>query len=171
MRILNFLIFKVLLVLGSEDFKVALVQTPPRRWGILFQRKNPGNVISGPWAIFILKCNRLTNPQSGDIRSLVQGVLGLLAGTLDEILFGNVLFRLSQPWQKVFTCSWSSVRPEIYDEYEREDLTIFFKYKTRRLSQTLVKIRHGADLRFVNSIKREVHLRTGLGGRSYGQQN
>ena len=66
---------------------------------------------------------------------------------MDEIFFENEPFRLSQPWQKVFTCSWSSVRPEIYDEYEKEDLTIFFKYKTRRLSQTLVKIRHGADLR------------------------
>ena len=76
----------------------------------------------------------------------------LRSSTLDERLFVDVLFRLSQPWQKVFTCSWSSVRPEIYDEYEKEDLTIFFKYKTRRLSQTLVKIRHGADLRFVNSI-------------------
>ena len=36
MRILNFLIFKVLLVLGSEDFKVALVQTPPRRYEVFF---------------------------------------------------------------------------------------------------------------------------------------
>ena len=54
---------------------------------------------------------------------------------------------MSQPWQKVFTCSWTSIRPEFFDEYDREDLTIFFKYKTRRLSQTLVKIRHGADLR------------------------
>ena len=72
------------------------------------------------------------------------------------------LFRLSHPWQKVFTCSWTSIRPEFFDEYEREDLTIFFKYKTRRLSQTLVKIRHGADLRFVFFI---IHCSMG----SYGQ--
>ena len=31
MRILNFLIVKFLIVIGSEDFKVALIQTPPKR--------------------------------------------------------------------------------------------------------------------------------------------
>ena len=30
MRILNFLIIEVLMVFGSTDFKVALIQTPPR---------------------------------------------------------------------------------------------------------------------------------------------
>ena len=86
---------------------------------------------------------------------------------LDKVLIESVLFRLSQPWQKVFTCSWSSVRPEIYDEYEKEDLTIFFKYKTRRLSQTLVKIRHGADLRFVHLFDHQnARIRAGLDGHS-----
>ena len=88
-------------------------------------------------------------------------------GSLHEVSFGNLLFRLSQPWQKVFTCSWSSVKPEIYDEYEKEDLTIFFKYKTRRLSQTLVKIRHGADLRFGYLLNLDVRPRPGLGGRHF----
>ena len=195
MRIFNFLIFKILLVLGSEDFKVALIQTPPRRYEVFsFQRKDPGNrhirfmtifTCPDPWirapqqvlstltpllsriqwlrtsfrTAFVLSKQRTgmktrslgTGTRNFEIQDGEDGDV-LRSSTLDERLFVDVLFRLSQPWQKVFTCSWSSVRPEIYDEYEKEDLTIFFKYKTRRLSQTLVKIRHGADLRFVNSI-------------------
>ena len=66
MRILNFLIFKVLLVLGSEEFKVALVQTPPRRYEVFsFQRKDPENRDIRSMTIFTCQYNQLVDQQGG----------------------------------------------------------------------------------------------------------
>ena len=89
MRILNFLIFKVFLVFGSEDFKVALVQTPPRRYEVFFilvERFSlgyPGNRDIRSLTIFICQYDLLVDQQGGFpdpwIRAPQEAVLGTLS--------------------------------------------------------------------------------------------